>query len=1354
LNIQRFGIEDGLSHREISCIQKDDRGFLWMGTPNGLNRYDGYRFKWYTRETNGLQSNWVDDILKDSRGLFWVIKKSLDLSRTRYIDIFDPLSGEVASFSDFFGGTPPFHQGSIRLYHQNAEGQLVFLTEEGEVYLYKGSFQKVPLALPEELKPRQVYLCAKGRIWISGNEKTEEGVFLAEYDEAGNLLCYHSHRGYSFSTIYAIDEDNSCSYFIKKPLNKDPKLIRILPDCAIEQDTAMEKKIRARGIPLESLYYGENKGIVKNGNTLFVYWLYSAFERQLDIFHKDNSFHFQLREEETGLMAIKTIFPIDDNQAWIGTHFGLFRIELKPNYFKKILYEGPGGRNPIRGMIEDDQGNLWVASEIIGESLWKVDSKEGTKQLVNDQVPSAIPLPADDGHRALLKTRNGHIWYKQGGKIIEFDPLDYSFREHTSSNPRPVWAFYEDDEGKVWAGTLGAKLIYFENGLFHSPISLDTTAPPSFIFQFYKDRKGQIWLATDGGLFILDTQEKKTVKRFWPGGKGKQYLPFEQIYDLYEDADGTFWLATRGNGLIHWDQENGTYQQFTQANGLSNNTLYAIYEDDTQNFWIPSDFGIIRFDKNTHQVTAYLEKDGITHHEFNRIAHYRAKDGSLYFGSLNGLTCFHPDSFINERIVFETPLAITEFQQFDLRKNELRDNLVELVRSGEMILNPSDGFFQLSFSLLNFNKGDKIRYAYRIDGLDEDWNYQKENYLRLGRLPYGEYRLRIKGQDISGRWSVRELDIPIRVIRPFYLHSWFIFLVGLMLFLAVFLGFKWRTRSLREQNLRLEALVRARTQKIQADKRFIEQQATKLKALDQAKSRFFANISHEFRTPLTTLLGSLQLMIRKGQLDDYYINQLYRARASGKELLNMVSSILELSKLESGKTELEECEEVFFPLIRRMVTVFESHAERLGIAFQLDYHLDKELVLWLDQEKLDVILRNLLSNAFKFTPSGGKVEVLVYSEGQELVIEVRDSGRGIHPEDVPYIFDRFFQSDRPDAPTEGGSGIGLALSREYAELMKGHLEVESELGKGSCFYLYLPKKLAKAASRAETVNEKPGVGKERGKGSAAVVSRPKEEGKILVVEDNYSLSDYLQMLISPYYETLVATNGKEALSVLARESDIQLVISDLMMPVMDGFQLLEHLKEDDQLSTLPVIMLTARIDQKDKLKALRIGVDDYLYKPFEEEELLVRIHNLIERYQTRRSHQPSSFGQKKASGMTEAKPAEFEEKNTESAADQEWLKELEETVIRETGNNLLSITWLAEKMGMSQRHFYRKVKVITGMPPNQYVREIRLEEARRLLEAGEVESVSEVSTRVNFRDEQYFSKLFRKRYGKNPSDLI
>jgi hypothetical protein len=178
LNIQRFGIEDGLSHREISCIQKDDRGFLWMGTPNGLNRYDGYRFKWYTRETNGLQSNWVDDILKDSRGLFWVIKKSLDLSRTRYIDIFDPLSGEVASFSDFFGGTPPFHQGSIRLYHQNAEGQLVFLTEEGEVYLYKGSFQKVPLALPEELKPRQVYLCAKGRIWISGNEKTEEGVFL------------------------------------------------------------------------------------------------------------------------------------------------------------------------------------------------------------------------------------------------------------------------------------------------------------------------------------------------------------------------------------------------------------------------------------------------------------------------------------------------------------------------------------------------------------------------------------------------------------------------------------------------------------------------------------------------------------------------------------------------------------------------------------------------------------------------------------------------------------------------------------------------------------------------------------------------------------------------------------------------------------------------------------------------------------------------------------------------------------------------------------------------------------------------------------------------------------------------
>lgn len=527
-------------------------------------------------------------------------------------------------------------------------------------------------------------------------------------------------------------------------------------------------------------------------------------------------------------------------------------------------------------------------------------------------------------------------------------------------------------------------------------------------------------------------------------------------------------------------------------------------------------------------------------------------------------------------------------------------------------------------------------------------------------------------------------------------------------------------------------------------------QAVQLAQLDEVKSRFFANVSHELRTPLSLMTGPINSLLKENKLTERQIILLQMANRSGKQLSQLINEILDLRKLELGKLKLQPEPIALFDFFLKYAAQFESLAMYKQIDYQYDIDIESGIFAAIDREKSRQILYNLLSNAFKYTPKNGQISLKTYIVDSALWIVVADNGPGIHAEDLPYIFDRYFQTNRPEKSAEGGTGIGLALCKEYVTLFGGSIQVESQLGKGATFKLSFPLTLVpKSASdihQEYLLSDIPPPTNNQSRtpllsinpSTNGQVSKP----KVLLVEDNLDLQAYIRMVLSTSYEVLAADHGQDAWEMLKKTSDIQLIISDLMMPVMDGYQLLERLKSTDETRHIPAIMLTARAELSDKLKALRIGVDDYMLKPFNEEELLVRVENLLQNQAVRQ-----------AIILEEHASEEGDSRPIMSAPDREWLTSFEHYVKANLSSDLLSVPYLSDEFAMSKSTLLRQLKRLTGLSPNQYLTEVRLDEARRLLENRSLDSISAVAHKVGYKDIRSFSRSFKKRFQKLPSEV-
>jgi len=551
------------------------------------------------------------------------------------------------------------------------------------------------------------------------------------------------------------------------------------------------------------------------------------------------------------------------------------------------------------------------------------------------------------------------------------------------------------------------------------------------------------------------------------------------------------------------------------------------------------------------------------------------------------------------------------------------------------------------------------------------------------------------------------------------------------------------TSSAKAGALRVAAraiIVKSRTAQIVSDTQIIERQARELRTLDELKSRFFANISHELRTPLTLILAPLKQVLQRKTLQQQDQEHLTTVQRSALRLLRLVNEILDLTKLEAGKMRAYPTTVDYLPFLQKIMGSFEAHAKQANVKLTFLYDLDESLQLEFDPQKTEIILTNLLSNAIKFTPPGGGVTFLAESRKGYLKLLVQDTGRGIHAEDVPHIFDRYFQSKQQNMAAEGGTGIGLALAQEFAKMQDGTLIVCSEQGKGTTFTLYLPFRKSSATTAPETQEDSPLADRVIYPFPSSLTSTNGIKANVLLVEDNPDLRAFVHHLLEPHYQLQTAENGQQALEKLARQLP-DLLISDIMMPVMDGYQLLETLKSNPKYRYLPVIMLTARAGQDDRLKALRIGVDDYILKPFDNEELLVRIHNLLHNNQER-----LKALRQQESAQTDDAPIPEE--------DNGWLNVLEQKVLDNIHRYEFSVNDLADALATNRWTLNERLKTLTGLTTQQYIQEVRLTRARFLLESRTTKSVKVTAYEIGMKDVKYFSRLFKQRFGKTPSSLL
>ncbi|MEZ4687070.1 MAG: ATP-binding protein [Bacteroidia bacterium] len=986
LLVESWGMEDGISHRDVQCVQRDDQGYIWIGTKYGLNRFDGYEFAWYTSETNAFQSDEINHILKDGQGRFWLIFTGAPNDyRVQSIDIFDPFSEETEPLSQLVAGDFQIKASDIYGFCQGEKGELFFVSKNRQFIRYDSVFHVAQLDLDTETPIDE--MCAK---------------------------------------------DPECIMLVKRSIR--------FPREAYTIDKS--------GRILETFYKQVDYPICRPEN----------FVQQVDEVYEVSAFHLILPNQEQSenlleahpqLGYITSLFMQEKGVSWIGTQFGLLKIEVEKNAFRTCLSNQQndlGQHLRMRRMQVDPEGRLWAMAENKG-GLWRVDLHSGEESLV---------YPGEQTAQALTVLRDGSLLFDRGyGNFNRIntreDPKEIQ-AWLSAGHPRtnfPIWTIHEDKYGQLWLGDTDSKYLrYFSHDSLH--IASDWIDRPLSKFNLYRILEGEgdsVWFVGSQGLIRFNIRTHKAGGWYGKDGAGRYSLLYDNVLDMHPDADGSYWLATGGTGLVHWHPTRGLIRRYTRMDGMPNNTVYAIYEDRQDKLWMPTDNGIACLDKKTGFILGFGEEEGLSHYEFNRVSHCADSSGNLYFGSLHGITAFNPDSVLSHAGVLNPPLVINRFEQFDGKLGKLVDRTSMLRSKKQITLLPNDRFFKLDFSLLTFKHVEDIRYAFKIesDGKEETaWNFQRENVLRFSRLPYGSHIIHIKGQAGNGHWSDQQLTIHIYVLRPLYLRSWFIVLVLMAMVLALVLYFRYRTAKLKKQKRILEETVEARTETIR-------KQAEQLKSLEALKSRFFANVSHELRTPLTLILGPVQSLLKQKAHDGDSRKLLELVERNGRKLKILINEILDLSKLENNKLELNPKPVHFFSYILEHMAQFQSFASTDKLNFQLRYEADKELWIMLDKSKFEKVIDNFISNAMKFSPEGGEVLFAIRQTPADLVFEVRDEGKGIHPDDLPHIFDRFYQSRHADTDNEEGTGIGLSLSSELAALMQGEVWVESEPGNGSAF---------------------------------------------------------------------------------------------------------------------------------------------------------------------------------------------------------------------------------------------------------------------------------------------------------------
>ena len=1051
---------------------------------------------------------------------------------------------------------------------------------------------------------------------------------------------------------------------------------------------------------------------------------------------------------------ISKIYRDKSGNLWFGAGFnGVAKLAARPTPFKQYDL---GDTYNVSAIAEDSSGSLFIGTW--GNYVLREKRSGGFRKL---------PIPGGSGIwiiRILYADRKGTLWGSVGTYLIRFDAMNYSPKFVRSRTE--IAAIFEDSAHRLWVGNYGPP---WSLGLFdrrnESFRYLDTDSTfgkiQGYIKAFLEDAQGRLWIGSNTGLYRIDnirewggkSNPNLNIVHYHNNPDDTTSLSFNSVLCLYEDRRGDIWVGT-GVGLNKFDSEGKGFTRFFKADGLPSNIIRKILEDNQGNLWLNTPVALCKVDLSgeSPQFRTYDVSRGLSTNLGNGF--HKRHSGEILVGTVKGLVGFFPDSLRDNPHI--PPVAITDFKvsnkslQFD----------ITISRKKHIMLSHDQNFVSLEFAALEFTAPERNQYAYMMEGLETDWNYSGTRRLaNYTNVAPGSYVFRVKASNNDGVWNEEGASLKVTILPPWW-KTWWAYSIYAALILGTLYGLRRYelSRQRFKHNLELKNV-----------------EAEKFQEVDRMKSRFFANISHEFRTPLTLIKGPIERWLPKMEPPEMR-QDFEKTHRNTNRLLRLVNQLLDISRLESGKMKLQARPENIVELTRQLAMAFESLGSVKDIELQF-MGPDEPVMVYLNREHYEKIITNLLSNALKFTPAGGQVTVEVslpipksppkrglsdlpsleglgVGSGQFVEIKVTDTGTGIPADHLPHIFDRFYQAGESYAKDTHGSGIGLALTNELAELHHGGIEVSSEVGKGTEFTIRLP--LGKDHLKPEEVVEsKPLEGyreyeildsqiiKVPEEREDSLISKPSGDSKtppiLLIVEDNADMRAYTRELLVGSYKVIEAADGQKGFEKAA-EIIPDIIISDVMMPEMDGFQFCEKIKTDQRTSHIPVILLTAKSSGESKVEGLETGADDYLTKPFDARELRVRVKNLIEqrerlreRFQEQILIHPSAV--------------------TATSMDSRFLKRAIEFVEEHLDDTGLDVNQFSKEMALSRSQLNRKLRALTKQSATEFIRCLRLKRAAQLLEHHSG-NISEIAYEVGFTNPSRFAEYFRKLFGVSPSKYV
>ena len=1298
---QSITTEDGLSNLMTNTISRDHKGFLWIGTQYGLNKYDGHVFQQYTVEKNGLFSNeHIRKIEEDAAGNLWLFHSySLrrDSSKSE-IDIFDPISEKAVPFNQFFKEQAPFDASELRVLTINDPKKRIWLAnKKGQVFLYqKTKFKKI--------------IERKGLIFETLTVDSEDNIWLSSGKE---LFCIDS-LGNALKSLILPE-------MIDRVWIGDEKkiwVVTITGQHIFRKATIWSKDKNSTNFQKFTLTKNENS-LIEGEQAIRSskgFW-YVMIKGHFELFNAAGEWMFDFNSlfEKKIETDIKDYFETENN-IWFATPLGIIKTSVKPNLFQ--LIHNRTNLSDCRNITEDENGNIYF----LNSHLYQWNKNNKTVKKISETT-----------HNIGLMYTDSTLFAGFYSTEVVGSKIDLRTNKETyfpNAEHYQLQTFFRLEDDLYLVGQVRG-LSYLDFGRkeylpFDKYNGFDRLKDAN-VYHFYENKEG-IWAATSIGIFLM-TPEDGILQHFDTKVGG---LPFNHIRRIYEDEEGIFWLSTKGGGIVKWDRKNAqNSRQFTMVDGLSNNYIYAIYEDDFKQLWVSSDKGLMCMNKETYEIKTYLVDDGLPHNEFNKDASYQGKDGTLYFGGLGGLIAFHPNDF-RAKAENHIPMEFTKLYILEEEEEKMTNKTSLLKEEAGVLIEPGDKFFEIHFTLLDFESPDNHQYSYQIEGYSSHWSQIKENYIRITNLPYGDYLLRVKGQNRKEGWSNEELVLKIQILKPFYLRAWFKVLLLTIAILLVVIIIRWRDYLANKNQQRLEKEVNERTQTIQ-------EQAKKMEKLDKVKTRFFSNITHEFRTPLTLIIGPLEQLITQ-PLTIESSKKLNGVLKNAQHLLTLINQILDLSKIESGEMRVAlsrgDIVDYTKELTKRFQSLAEKKAQKLTfISYKNHWETN------FDKTKWDKIIYNLLSNALKFTPSGNAIQLCiarVEKDSKDFIrLDVKDTGQGIAAENLGKIFNHFYQIDPSNTREQEGTGIGLALVKELVELQEGTISVSSELHKGTSFEVYLPVLDLKEGTFPMNQLVVAPISTPAVRMNIVPLNKG-EKLELLLIEDNAEMRTYIiSCLDLSRYNVTEASNGEEGVEK-AKKLIPDLIVSDVMMPKKDGFEVIEIIRNHISTSHIPFIFLTAKTVLESRLRAFSQGADAYLTKPFSPKELCLRIEKLIE---------SRSLLQQRYQGS-----AALLETDEVVSEEDPFIEALRCYVLEHINESDLSGDRIGKHFLISRVHLHRKLKALTNQPISDFVRVIRLKKALELINEGKL-NVSEIAYQTGFSSISHFSRSFKKAYGKAPSKM-